>query len=379
MPLPVQDAAPLTCQVRARREALHLRPTELALRCSITRQALHSIETGAYVPNTVVSLKLAQALSCRVEDLFSLPECGVLAQVIGPPVPEGGRVQLAWMGDRLLAFPVSGEAGWGQPADGTVSFPANSGDRAEVQLFSDQGQARRTAVLVGCDPALGVASSHVARHQPDTRLLWQSASSLQALKSVAHGEAHAAGIHLWDARSGVSNLPFVEREFPGQRIHLYTLWSWEQGLLVAKGNPHGIQGVADLLRPELRMVNRERGSGSRALMDAWLNELDLPLMERRSLPGYKHEAHSHLEAAGQVAAGKADAAPGPRSAAQARGLHFIPLQTERFDLVVPDVHLNHPAVQALIAVAQGHTFRAEVSSLGGYDPAHAGEHWQSIS
>ncbi|MGY2896562.1 substrate-binding domain-containing protein [Deinococcus sp. UYEF24] len=379
MPFPAQDSVPLTCQVRARREALHLRPTELALQCGITRQALHSIETGAYVPNTVVSLKLAQALSCRVEDLFSLPESRVLAQVIGPPPPEGSRVQLAWVGERLLAFPVSGEAGWGQPADGTVSFSAAPSDRADVQLFSDQGLARRTAVLVGCDPSLGVASSHVARHQPDTRLLWQSASSLLALKSVARGEAHAAGIHLWDARSGVSNLPSVERELPGQRIHLYTLWSWEQGLLVAKGNPHGIQGVADLLRPELRMVNRERGSGSRALMDAWLNELNLPLMERRSLPGYKYEAHSHLEAAGQVAAGKADAAPGPRSAAQALGLHFIPLQTERFDLVVPDAHLNHPAIQALIAVAQVHTFRAEISSLGGYDPAHAGEHWQSTS
>ena len=171
----------------------------------------------------------------------------------------------------------------------------------------------------------------------------------------------------------------MEREFPGQRIHLYTLWSWEQGLLVAKGNPHGIQGVADLLRPELRMVNRERGSGSRVLLDAWLNELNLPLIERRSLPGYKQEAHSHLEAAGQVAAGKADAAPGPRSAAQALGLHFVPLQTERFDLVVPDTHLQHPAIQALITVAQVHTFRAEISSLGGYDPAHAGEHWQSTS
>ena len=375
----------LNCQVRARRVALHLRPTELALQCGITRQALHSIETGAYVPNTVVSLKLAQALSCKVEDLFNLLESSVFAQVIGPLPPEGSRVRLAWVGERLLAFPVSGEAGWGQSADGTASFQAPTGsgtprpDLVEVQLFSDQGLARRTAVLVGCDPSLGVASSHVARHHPDTRLLWQLASSSQALKAVARGEAHAAGIHLWDARSGVSNVGAALRELPGQRIHLYTLWSWEQGLMVAKGNPHGIQGVADLTGPEVQMVNRERGSGSRALMDAWLNELDLPLTERRNLPGYRREVHSHLEAAGQVAAGKADAAPGPRSAAQALGLHFIPLQTERFDLAVPDEHLNHPAIQALIAVAQAQTFRAEISSLGGYDPAHAGEHWQSTN
>lgn len=385
MPTAIPDAAALNCQVRARREALHLRPTELALQCSITRQALHSIETGAYVPNTVVSLKLAHALSCKVEDLFHLPELTVTAQVIGTVVLPGGRVQLAWVGDRLLAFAVSGEAGWGQPADGTVVAPhesaalSTSPDQVAVQLFADQGQARRTAVLIGCDPSLGVASSHVSRSTPETRVLWQSASSLQALKAVARGEAHAAGIHLWDARSGMSNLGAVERELPGQRVHLFTLWSWEQGLMVARGNPHGIQGASDLLQPGLRMVNREKGSGSRALLDAWLADLDLSVLLRRKLPGYRHEAHSHLEAAGVVAAGKADAAPGPRSAALALGLDFVPLQTERFDLVVPDGYLKHPAIAALIAVAQMQTFRAEIASLGGYDPAHAGEHWQSTS
>ncbi|WP_424952754.1 substrate-binding domain-containing protein [Deinococcus sp.] len=382
----IQGAAPPTCLVRARREFAHLRPTELAQQCGITRQALHSIETGAYVPNTAVSLRLAQVLGCRVEDLFVLPERQVLASLIGGVLPAGGRVQLAWLEERLLAFPVSGEAGWGHPADGTATpLPGTAGENAapdtpaqvEVQLFADQGLARRTAVLVGCDPSLGVASSHVARHTPDARLLWRPASSLQALRAVRRGEAHAAGIHLWDARSGVSNLRAVGGELPGQRVHLYTLWSWEQGLMVAPGNPHGIRGVADLLRPALKMVNREPGSGSRALMDAWLAGLDLPAAQRRRLPGYRQEARSPLEAAGQVAAGRADAAPGPRSAARALGLDFIALQTERFDLVVPDLHLNHPALQALIAVAQAATFRAEISSLGGYDPAHAGEHWQS--
>jgi len=385
MPPPAPRAPSLNCQVRAKRETIHLRPTELALQCGITRQALHSIETGAYVPNTLVSLKLARALSCTVEDLFSLPEPSVTARALEGPLTPGNRIQLAWVGDRLLAFPVTGKAGWGQPADGTVSrfttglAGAAPADQVEVQLFDDQGLARRTAVLVGCDPSLGVASSHVTRHNAEVRLLWQSASSLKALRAVARGEAHAAGIHLWDARSGVSNLPFVERELPGQRTHLYTLWSWEQGLMVARGNPHHLQGASDFLRPGLRMVNREEGSGSRALLDAWLAELDLPVSQRQKLLGYQHEVHSHLEAAGQVAAGKADTAPGPRPAAQALGLDFVPLQTERFDLVVPDQHLSHPAIAALITVAQAQTFRTEIASMGGYDPAHAGEHWRSTS
>ncbi len=382
------EAVPLNCFVRARREALHLRPGELAQQCGITRQALHSVETGAYVPNTLVSLKLARALSCRVEDLFSLPaavESEVAVQVVGPSPAEGSRVQLAWVDERLLAFPLSGEAGWGQPADGTLHLPESAGVSApeggpvngRVQLFSDSAPARRTAVLVGCDPSLGVAASHVARHAPDTRLLWQSASSLNALRSVARGEAHAAGIHLWDAESGISNLPFVQRELTGVRVHLYTLWSWEQGLIVARGNPHEVTGVADLLRPGLRLINREEGAGSRALLEAWLTAQGVSAAGRRRLPGYRTEARSHLEAAGQVAAGEADAAPGPRSAALALGLDFVPIQTERFDLVVPAAHLNHPAIAALIAVAQLPTFRAEIASLGGSDPSHAGEHWQT--
>ncbi|GHF43010.1 molybdate-binding protein/DNA-binding XRE family transcriptional regulator [Deinococcus metalli] len=378
MPSPVHSAAPLRCQVRARREALHLRPTELAAQCGITRQALHSIETGAYAPNTVVALRLAHALSCRVEDLFTLAEGTVTARVVGVPPSEGSRVQLAWVGERLLAFPVTGEAGWSQPADGTFTTPHGlSAGHVAVRPFADHGQARRTAVLVGCDPSLGVAASHVGRHHPDTRLLWQSASSSRALGALARGEAHAAGIHLWDARSGVSNVPFVERELPGRRVHVYTLWSWEQGLLVARGNPHGIQGVRDLTRPDLRLVNRERGSGSRVLLDAWLAGLNLPGTERRRLPGYRDEAGSHLEAAGLVAAGAAHVAPGPRSAALALGLEFVPVQTERFDLAVPDEHVTHPAITALIAVVQHPTFRAEIASLGGYDPSHAGEHWQT--
>lgn len=371
------SAAPLVCLVRARRDSLHLRSGELAAQCGITRQALHAIETGASVPNTLISLRLAQALGCRVEDLFRLPDHGATAQVVGAPAQGAGRVQLAWVGERLLAFPVSGEAGWGQAADGTIELPEGEGARGRVQFFSEPERARRTAVLVGCDPSLGVAASHVGHHFPDTRLLWRPASSLEALRSVARGEAHAAGIHLWDAESGMSNLPFARRELAGERVHLYTLWSWEQGLMVARGNPQGISEVTDLLRPGLRLVNREEGSGCRTLLDAWLSAASVPAPARALLPGYHTEVRSHLEAASQVAAGHADAAPGPRSAALALGLDFVSVQSERFDLVVPEAHLNHPATQALIAVAQLSAFRAEISSLGGYDPSHAGEHWQS--
>lgn len=392
-----QDAAPVV-SIRARRELLRLRPGELAARSGITRQALHAAETGASVPNTLVALRLARALECRVEDLFRLPE--QLVQAVphglsaGQPIAAGTRVQLAQVsvhsGETApwLAFPLAGQAGWGQVADGVLlgneqlgkaELGKTQGQLADVELFSDLTLARRSAVLVGCDPSLGLAASYVARHSPDVRVLWRSASSLDALRTLARGEAHAAGIHLWEASTGVSNLGAVERELPGQKAHLYTLWSWEQGLMVARGNPHGISGPESLLRPGTRLVNREVGAGSRALLDAWLAGLGVTVAQRQRLSGYRDEAPSHLEAAGRVAAGLADAAPGPRSAAQILGLDFVSVQTERFDLVVPDPHLTHPAVAALIAVARQQPFRAELSSLGGYDPAHAGEFWQSTA
>ncbi|MGI8748360.1 MAG: substrate-binding domain-containing protein, partial [Deinococcus sp.] len=100
---------------------------------------------------------------------------------------------------------------------------------------------------------------------------------------------------------------------------------------------------------------------------------------RQALPGYRDEVYSHLEAAQWVAAGGADLAPGPRSAAQALGLDFVPLQRERFDLVVPGAHLSHPAVMSLLAAAQTPAFRSELAVLGGYDPAHAGEFWRATA
>ncbi|WP_188961334.1 substrate-binding domain-containing protein [Deinococcus aquiradiocola] len=373
-------ADPLPSRVRARREELHVRPGDLAARCGITRQALHAIETDAYTPNTVVALRLARALACRVEDLFQLqddPAPQVHARLLGPAQPAGTRVQLAQLGDDWLAQPLSGQSGWDQPADGTLRSDASGDAPASVQPFTDLRLAQRTAVLTGCDPSLGLAAMHAARHTPDVRVLWRNASSLQALRAVARGEAHAAGIHLWEATTGISNLGAVERELPGRRAHLYTLWEWEQGLIVPRGNPKRVTGPESLIHGQLRLVNREDGAGSRLLLDAWLAGLGVTLAERARLPGYRDEAPSHLEAAGRVAAGVADAAPGPRSAAQVLGLDFVPVQRERFDLVVPDPYLTHPAIAALIGVAQQQSFRAELSALGGYDPAHAGEHWQS--
>lgn len=368
--------ADLTSHVRVRRERARLRAVDLARLVGVTRQALHSIETGAYVPNTLIALQLARHLGCTVEELFALNEPEVMAQLVGSAALPA-RVRLAQVGADWLAFPTTG---MGEAADGLVKAQADG--RARVTLFGDLEAARQTAVVVGCDPSLGLLATHVARQataQAPARMLWRSASSLDALRGLARGEAHAAGIHLWDAGSGVSNLPFVQRELPGRGAQLFTLWSWEQGLMVRVGNPKGLAGAADLLRPDVQLVNREEGAGSRVLLDAWLDTLGVSWGARRTIPGYLDEVLSPLAAAERVASGQADAAPGPRSAALALGLPFIPLQTERFDLVVPDEFVAHPGLAALLTVVGQSAFRTELQALGGYDPAHAGERWRSTA
>nr|WP_255639138.1 substrate-binding domain-containing protein [Deinococcus betulae] len=360
-------------QVRARREQLGLRAGECARLTGITRQALHAIETGAYVPNTLTALQLARVLSCCVEDLFALAPAGVQARLVGQ-APPPARVRLAQVGPELLAFPLSGQAGLGEAADGLAQSAA--GGLAQVELLGDPQRAAQTLVVAGCDPALSLLGTHAARQEG--HLLLRPLSSLAALRALAAGEAHAAGIHLYDARSGVSNLPFVERALPDRAVHVLTLWMWEQGLMVAPGNPCGVTGVEDLLRPGLRLQNREPDAGSRLLLDSWLDAAGIGPERRLDLAGYGHEVGTPLAAAERVAAGAADVAPGPRSAALALGLDFVPLQTERFDLVVPDEFLAHPGLHRLLAAVRQPAFRSDLCALGGYDPAHAGDLWQTV-
>lgn len=364
----------LRTRVRETREQAGLRPSDLARRAGLSRQALHAIEIGSYVPNTAVALRLARALSCAVEDLFSLPDTPHPARLAGPAVPASTRVQLALLGGHLVAFPLSGEDALRTSADAVTTDHAQDG-LVPVHLLVDPGLPGRTAVVAGCDPSLGLLAPHIARAAPSTRVLWRDLPSLAALRALARGEVHAAGIHLSDPHSGEHNHPFVARELAGRPTHLFTLWDWEQGLIVAEGNPRRLFTPADLARPGVTLANRVEGAGSAALLDAWLASAGLTPAARRGLPGYDRRHPTHLALAESIARGEADVGPGPRTAARALGLDFVPVGRQRFDLVVPDEHLGHPAIGALLAAARHPAFHTELAALGGYDPCRAGELW----
>ena len=194
-------------------------------------------------------------------------------------------------------------------------------------------------------------------------LAWQGGNSLQALQSVGRGEAHLAGTHLLDPSSGVYNVPFAQRLL-GPDARLVTFAVWEQGLMLAPGNPRGIQHVGDLAHSGVRIANREPGSGARALLDA---ELARAGIAAARVTGYTTVVRSHLAAAEAVAAGLADAAVGVRAAALALGLGFLPLAQERYDLAIPDRLFEQAPVQALLETLTSPLFRLEVEALGGYD------------
>ncbi|MGI8916330.1 MAG: substrate-binding domain-containing protein [Chloroflexota bacterium] len=361
----------VTNQVRRHRLVAGLSQQALAEHCAIARQAIHAIETGRYVPNTVVALRLAQTLGCSVETLFSLPDAPVRLKAELLDEDDAGResplrVQVARVGNRVLATALRGSAATLVAADGLAQ---GTGRQATVDLLIDPERIEHAVVVYGCDPALALLGAHLLRRYPAFRLVWVPQSSLRALRALGRGEAHIAGTHLRDAATGECNLPAVRRELGGRDLVVITLADWQQGLIVAPGNPKGIADGSTLARRDVTIVNREPGSGSRMLLDAWLVEAGIPPAR---VHGFHHEVASHQAVAETVAAGAADAGPGIMAVARALDLGFVPRQMERYDLVIPRAHLTTAPVQALLDVAVSGPYRRELAALGGYDSTGAG-------
>lgn len=366
----------LWVHLQAHREQAQLSRAELATRAGLSRQSVHAIEAGTLTPSVLLALQLARALQVSVEALFTLPTATLEACWPHGSFPDvSARVQLAHIAGRWLAFPLTGDQGLRLSADGLVC--SAEGKTVQVTPLTELNRLRTTAVISGCDPALGLLAASL--HGPQGRVVWHSATSLDALQAVARGEAHAAGLHLYDAAEDESNVAAVRQELAGRDVHLLTLWDWQQGLMVAAGNPQGVQTAADLASGQVRLMNRGPGAGSRLLLDSWLDQVGVGRLERLDLPGYTTAAASHLDAARSVAQGQADAAPGPAFAARAFGLDFVPLQQERYDLAVPAEHLAHPGVQALLHAARSPAFQAEQRALGGYTITQPGQLWQTVS
>lgn len=341
---------------------------ELANRAGITRQAVNGIEMRRYTPNAAVALRLAQVLDSRVEDLFRLTVSAHDEPIRtgGESLDPGERVALARVGDALVAHPLIGMRsiveGF-QPAD------ALAADSESVRMLAPPDAPDQTAVLLGCDPSLTILVSWVARRLPQGRLLWLHASSQSALDALPRRLAHVAGTHLpGDGKE--ANVAQAERAVGRAGGLVATYASWEQGLIVAPGNPKALRSVADLARREVRIVNREPGSGSRKLLDELMAR---DAMSPGDIAGYGSVVPSHTAVARAVAAGTADAGIGLEAVSRSFGLDFMPLSEVRFDLVIPDEHTSHPVVRAMLDVLSGARLRADLAGLPGYSTSGTGD------
>jgi len=204
----------------------------------------------------------------------------------------------------------------------------------------------------------------------DLELFSLPIGSLEGLVALRQGLAHLAGSHLYDPQDDDFNVPYLRRLFPDREMSLVTLAHRQQGLLLQPGNPQGVHVLADLARPELTLINRNRGSGTRLWFDRQLAQQALPA---EALHGYEREARTHTAVAEAIRAGQADAGIGLLAAARRYELDFIPLFEERFDLVLPSEQVANPRLQPLFNLLTDRTFRRQVEALGGYSTQHTGE------
>ncbi len=283
------------------------------------------------------------------------------------------RVTVGRVGTRTIATPLSRGAGVISSlvrADGIVRIPRfseglNPGQEVTVELYRQPEDIANTIVVIGShDMTLDLLAQFLAEAEPHRRLTSAHVGSVGGLIALKREEAHVAGAHLLDPRTGEYNLPYVTQYLPGVEVVLVTLVGRTQGLILRKGNPKGLGGVEDLTRGDVLFVNRQRGSGTRLLLD---HALERKGIAPALIAGYDHEEYTHLAVAAAVAGGVADCGLGVLAAARALDLDFVPLADERYDLVIPRAHYSSPLLAPLLSLLNDQAFRAAVGALPGYD------------
>jgi putative molybdopterin biosynthesis protein len=281
------------------------------------------------------------------------------------------RVAVGKVGDKPLAAPLSRGAGVITSlvqADGLALIPSGvqgieAGEQVKVRMYRSKAEIEKTIFCIGShDLTLDLIAQHLAEH--DRRLASANVGSQGGLIALRRGEAHLAGSHLLDPKDGSYNISYIRQYMPGIPVKVVALVGRDQGLIVKKGNPKGIQGLADLRRPEVQFVNRQRGAGTRVLLDYHLNLMKL---SAESIAGYASEEYTHLGVAAAVASGRADCGMGIAAAAQALDLDFVPLFQERYDLVIPKIFSESELLAPLFDLMNDPVFRNSVSKLTGYD------------
>lgn len=286
-------------------------------------------------------------------------------------VQEFVRVNAGYVDGRLVAVPLGRGASLLNSivrADGFVRIPSSSegievGEDVLIELLKPKSKIENNVLITGShDIVIELIADMIKVENPEISVVSSHIGSLGGLNALKRGECHIAGTHLLDEETGEYNVPYVKRLFD-EEISLVNLTYRQQGLIVPKGNPKNIHSLEDLSEKEITFVNRQRGSGTRVLLDYKLNELGI---EPEEIVGYDRELYTHLAVAVAVSSGAADIGLGIFSVAQALGLDFVPVAEEKYDLAIRSENLELPAIRKIIDLISSHAFKEQVEALGGY-------------
>ncbi|MBR4548288.1 MAG: molybdopterin biosynthesis protein [Oscillospiraceae bacterium] len=289
------------------------------------------------------------------------------------------RLRMGYVGDSLMASPLprgSGVVSSFMKADGMLEVPQGKegytgGEQVRVRLLKDRGQLKNTLVVIGShDPLLDELTDLI--HREDRRIFLSSAhvGSMGGIMAIRRGEAHAAGIHLLDTKTGEYNRKYIKKYFPHGGVYLVRCVGRQQGLMLQKGNPLGLSRFADVARDGVRYVNRQKGSGTRILTDYLCRKEGV---DPDQVYGYEREEVTHNAVAVQIAGGSADAGMGIYSAAKLYDLDFLPICVEEYDLLIPEKVWNTGLVKQLIRTLRSREFRERIEAMGGYTLDRPGE------
>jgi putative molybdopterin biosynthesis protein len=287
------------------------------------------------------------------------------------------RVAIGRVGEKVLAAPIARGAGVITSlvrADGLVLIPSGiqgveAGEQVQARMYRSRQEIDRTIFCIGShDVILDLMAQFLSDHE--RRLVSANVGSQGGLVALKRGEAHLAGSHLLDPQTGDYNVKYIRQYLPDVPVKLVGLVNREQGLIVRRGNPKGVRSLQDLVWDEVAFINRQRGAGTRVLLDYHLDKLGI---SPDSVRGYADEEYTHLGVAAAVASGRADCGLGIPAAAQALDLDFVPLFHERYDLVIPQVYAQSDLLAPLFGLLELQAFQNAVRALPGYDTSIMGK------
>jgi len=288
-------------------------------------------------------------------------------------VEEFMRLAIGRVGEKWVATPLARGAGMITTltrAQGMARIPMHSegveaGALLEAEMLVPMAELERTIVCVGShDNTLDLLTNELMGLSEPYRLASTHVGSMGGLNALRSGAAHLAGCHLFDPDSADYNFPFLAKYLPGMDLLVINLAIRHQGLIVARGNPKNIQGVADLIRADVTFINRQRGAGTRILLDHHLKQAGIA---SDKVQGYDKEEYTHMAVAVNVLSGAVDCGLGIHAAARALALDFVPLARERYDLIIPTQWAEDPKITTVLELIRSKGLQERIRELGGYD------------